>query len=349
MIIPKECRFELNGEIFHLTFYEKPILTNRGLKIKALPKLKEYIELNKIPINIKNKNGGDKNTYAIASEVISYHNYDNGISQKVNTNDNFQPKLVKEVKMNTKNEIDFNKLKENIGKSKGDYIIVYPCSKKKHKRYFNYSGKNIMFQSNPLKNRNLINSVHPDEIIDFGPDENLTTWRNYIANNQSDKSLYEAYNLYMSPCYRNAYSMFKENFYILSAGWGIINSNFKIPFYDITTSGEEYDTSFRDLKLNRNYKEFQDFNKLDDKALLDKTIVFIIPETYNKLLLDLLSKMKHPVNNAILICYNSDPNTNKEFNDNLYDGIINLAVTSYYSRKKINWQEDCLKELTEMI
>jgi hypothetical protein len=68
------------------------------------------------------------------------------------------------------------------------------------------------------------------------------TWRELIINGQNDPSLnlIKAYRLYkpkIAPSiYEDFYKEFDNSFYILSAGWGIIRADFRIPAYDITFS-----------------------------------------------------------------------------------------------------------------
>ena len=76
--------------------------------------------------------------------------------------------------------------------------------------------------------------------------------------------------------YSNIYSKLVERFrpenvYILSAGWGLIGSNFLTPIYSVT-----YSSSAKSENRRRGKDVFRDFNHLAEQAdETDKPIVFI--------------------------------------------------------------------------
>ena len=80
---------------------------------------------------------------------------------------------------------------------------------------------------------NFIDEFHPDEKIP----NSAISWRVYLEKHQKDKNLLMAYELYSRNEYQSLYEKFGNSFYILSAGWGLVNSEFKLPNYDITFSG----------------------------------------------------------------------------------------------------------------
>jgi hypothetical protein len=155
------------------------------------------------------------------------------------------------------------------------------CAKKKNNSFFK-----------KFPNENFVNKRindhehHPDDEI---KEENIS-WRKYLENNQNDKNLLEAYKLYQRHEYYCLYNKFKNNFYILSAGWGLINSNFKLPKYDITFS----EKSEIRIKRNENLIEapsYQDFNKL--KISGDEDIIFIGSPGYIPLFIKLTQHLKN--------------------------------------------------------
>jgi hypothetical protein len=112
------------------------------------------------------------------------------------------------------------------------YIPVLCCSGKKTKDTFCYNGQTIKFVASP--------QIVPQKgIVFYKPDDKMpggnTTWRDLVLE-QKHPDLIPAYRLYMRDIYRDLYHKFGNNFYILSAGWGIIRADFKIPAYDITYS-----------------------------------------------------------------------------------------------------------------
>jgi hypothetical protein len=109
-----------------------------------------------------------------------------------------------------------------------NYIPVLCCSSKKTKDGFYYNGQSIKFVASPrMAVKNGVVFYKPDDKI---PGENKT-WRDLVVNGQNDPKLnfVPAYRLYSRDIYRDLYHEFGNRFYILSAGWGIIRADFKIP------------------------------------------------------------------------------------------------------------------------
>ena len=124
--------------------------------------------------------------------------------------------------------------------------IIQCCASKDDilKNTFKYNGKIIKFVSHPklifMTDRNIL-FVRPDDLI---PDTNLT-WRDHLLfyNKEHHKDnpdkLKFATDLYEPKIYSQLVNKFGwKNVYILSAGWGLIPSNFRIPGYDITYSSQ---------------------------------------------------------------------------------------------------------------
>jgi len=106
-------------------------------------------------------------------------------------------------------------------------------------------------------------AVRPDDAID----EQGRTWRDeVILLNRSgrcvvDMRLRKAEELYERPIYRRLVAEFDvENVYVLSAGWGLIRSDYYLPKYDITFSPVKRGYRYK----RRSVKEriWQDFNQL---------------------------------------------------------------------------------------
>ena len=132
--------------------------------------------------------------------------------------------------------------------------IVIQCAGSKNPQPglgFNENGKLVKFvadstveyiKSDPHTNNYVY--VRPDDIC-ARPDytfENQYTWRKKLLDyNKEGKSnplgLLPAYKLYAHKVYENLVNKFGENqVFILSAGWGLIRSDFLTPDYDITFS-----------------------------------------------------------------------------------------------------------------
>jgi hypothetical protein len=123
---------------------------------------------------------------------------------------------------------------------KGNYIPVLVCSSEKIKDWFIYRDETIKFFASPdMAPKDFRFTYHG--LDDKIRNENRT-WRELTVNGQNDPSLnlIKAYHLYkpkaFSSIYENLYKKFNHSFYILSAGWGIIRADFRIPAYNITFS-----------------------------------------------------------------------------------------------------------------
>ncbi len=144
--------------------------------------------------------------------------------------------------------------------------IVISCSNKKNGGNLIYKGNEIFFVSKPnLVSKPEISSYFkPDDII---PNEERT-WRDY-TNTQNNNELLKAFELYKNPIYKSLYDKFKNDLYILSAGWGIINSEFRIPKYNITFSKRGEDYTHRE-----NGDNFNDFNDIESISPTENIIFF---------------------------------------------------------------------------
>lgn len=132
----------------------------------------------------------------------------------------------------------------------------------------------------------VVNEHHPDD-----PINNMEIlWRDYLINNQIDNNLLEVYNLYTREEYRCLHRKYEHNFFILSAGWGLVNSEFKLPKYDITFS------SIANPATKRNYNligapVYNDFNQLNLDG--EEDIVYIGSPDYITLFFDLTGNLKN--------------------------------------------------------
>jgi hypothetical protein len=135
-----------------------------------------------------------------------------------------------------------------------NYIPVLCCSSKKNKDWFSYKGQDIKFVASPqIALKDEFTYYKPDDPI---PGENRT-WRDLVLNGQNDPKLdlVPAYELYSRDIYRDLYLEFGNRFYILSAGWGIIRADFKIPAYDITYSTAPKAPKYAKRKDNHGWKD----------------------------------------------------------------------------------------------
>lgn len=157
---------------------------------------------------------------------------------------------------------------EKLNLSKNFKVVIVCAGRKRDSFFTGYHNKN--FVNNSVQNF----EHHPDEIMNNG----ITTWRDYLINNQNDINLKMAFDLYLPIRYQDVYvdlhAKFNTNLYILSAGWGLINSEFKLPKYNITFL--ENNNILLNYRRNKNLiipPIYNDFNQLlvndeDDIILL---------------------------------------------------------------------------------
>jgi hypothetical protein len=205
---------------------------------------------------------------------------------------------------------------ENIKLSK-NFKVVVVCSQGKNDSFFTaYPNKKFV----NLSTNNL--EQHPDDIIEM----QNKSWRDYLEENQSDPNLKKAFQLYKRKEYCDLNNKFKNNFYILSAGWGLINSHYKLPKYDITFSSSATQKNKRKDNIN-GAPIYQDFNKLN---IVDKEdIVFFGGKDYIKLFYKLTKDFE---NRKIIYFYGNKRNIPKSLvNSN------NFYFVKYNSKNNRAW------------
>tara|TARA_R110002049_G_scaffold288687_2_gene471309 strand:- start:545 stop:1183 length:639 start_codon:yes stop_codon:yes gene_type:complete len=206
-------------------------------------------------------------------------------------------------------------------------IIVISCSGSKNGENLIYKNNEITFVSSP--NEESKNHFNPDNQI---PNENRT-WREYV-NSQENNNILESYKLYKNKIYSELYEKYKSNLFILSAGWGIINSEFKVPKYDITFSKRAEKNSKR--KKTDFYKDFNHIEKINH----NEKIVFFGGADYLKLFYNLTKDLS----NEKIIFYNKK---------NIYSGLpflkneSSFKLIKYETKTRTNWHYGCAKDFLE--
>jgi hypothetical protein len=159
------------------------------------------------------------------------------------------PKPVKISPKKTSNE------KIKISKN---FKVVMICSSKKKRSFFTQFPK-ITFTNNP----SLAHERHPDALM---TNSNFT-WRKHLNKCQNEKSLLKAYELYSHPRYHQLHNKFNKDFFILSAGWGLVKSEFKLPNYDITFSDKNNTLAKTIRKINiKTEPIYKDYNQIKDNG-----------------------------------------------------------------------------------
>jgi hypothetical protein len=214
-----------------------------------------------------------------------------------------------------------------------NYIPVLCCSSKKNKGFFLYKKQSIKFVASPIKapGDGCI-YYRPDDII---PGENKT-WRDLVLE-QKEPDLVPAYLLYCPPdVYHGLYRKFRNRFYILSAGWGIIRADFKIPAYDITYSTAQKVPNHARRTNNYGWK---DINHLKEDAAdfkEDPTVILFAGSDY----VHPFCKMTESIQNRKkIILFNS-----KKFKEGK-EG--DFEYKQYRTNTKTNWHIEAAKRLME--
>jgi len=159
--------------------------------------------------------------------------------------------------------------------------IVIQCSARKDVSAgsFAINGRPVKFVAHPELHPEAITHVfsRPDDLIP----SSSTTWREHLLayNDRGDNpdGLLQAGALYGPSVYRDLLgSVGAENLYILSAGWGLIRSDFLLPDYDITFSSQA-DSWKRRTKGD----VFHDFAQLTQAAVgRDERVYFFAGKEY---------------------------------------------------------------------
>lgn len=203
--------------------------------------------------------------------------------------------------------------------------IVISCSNSKNGNKLLYKNNEISFVSSPSKESK--NYFNPDDKI---PNENRT-WREYI-NYQDNYELLKSFELYKPSIYNSLYEKYGNDLYILSAGWGIVNSEFKIPKYDITFSKNAEKRLQRNT--NDNYNDFNHLEKIDPS----EKIFFLGGLDYLKMFYNLTKDLP---NKKIIFYKNAKIYNEFPFLNN--DKLISLF--QYQTNMRTNWHYKCAKDL----
>ena len=270
-----EHNFTLAGEEYHLSFIDKPILLKNGEQQKVLSILKKYVIQASLPIKLKNSKGKDKNTNTIASNILSHFTPATKKTKPKKTKKKDSSK-----KQATKAESQKDTLKSKLELSK-NFKVVMICAKEK-KGNSNIIHENFNHPITFVAQPNGVNTFLPDGDI---PNLNMT-WRDYVTNNQNNNVIpFKSYQLYIHGVYQNLFNFFRYRLFILSAGWGLVKAEFRLPNYNITFSSSakpEYKRVFNNLDPS-----FNDFNDLTYNHNVglnseNEDIVFIGGRTYIK-------------------------------------------------------------------
>ena len=168
--------------------------------------------------------------------------------------------------------------------------------------------------------------ARPDDLIG----SHGYTWRQRVSEYNertvgNPHGLLPAYRLYAHAAYRDLVQAFGENrVFVLSAGWGLINSSFLTPQYDITFGG-----SAEPWKRRRTKDVYHDFVHLTADS--EERVVFLGGRSYLPLFCRLTSKL-----NAERVVF---------FNSQTKPHAPGCRLVRYETRARTNWHYGCTRDL----
>lgn len=206
-------------------------------------------------------------------------------------------------------------------------IVVIQCASTKTPgagRMRTALNKPVVFVANPQaapQNADVLYAC-PDDPSDTGP-----SWRELLQqyNNASQGNplgLYQAYQLYANAAYRRLVDTLGANrVYILSAGWGLLSSDFLTPDYNITFSN-----SAESFTRRRPNDFFCDFKMLPEGTTED--VVFFGGQAY---LPSFCKLTQHTAARRIVV-----------YNSNNRPVAARCALVRYDTRTRTNWHYEAV-------
>lgn len=218
-------------------------------------------------------------------------------------------------------------------------VIVMPCCGTKNEKICHLKDLNIIFNA---RQQQIINDTiyttpyaSVKSVIDNYPDENIT-WYDFVSKSQNISydifNMRIAYDMYKNKTYKLVYEAFKNKMYILSAGWGIIRSEFKIPAYNIVYKTGK-DNNYRNNSFIAPWKDFN--HLLEDYPNKDVNVIFAGGQSY----WSAFTKLTTGFNRKML--YNSFKTTPRK------EG-INCEEFYYNCKAKTNWHYIPLQEIAKL-
>ena len=181
-----------------------------------------------------------------------------------------------------------------------------------------------------------INATHGQRPNDLINDLNMTRLE-YILGNQN-LIPFMAFQLYDKPYYSLMRDAFGERFFIQSAGFGIVRSNLKLPYYNITFNGNEKKSK---RFYNKGENEYFDLNQILDTGINNEDIVFLGSRNYLEQFIKLTSRMP----NRKIIFYYGNLNINQF--QNLDNSFVFVQYKPINSQNKRTWHYELANKLAE--
>jgi hypothetical protein len=211
-----------------------------------------------------------------------------------------------------------------------DAIVIQCCLRKQETAgtFITRSGRIVKFVAHPNKCRTKRNVMYarPD---DYNP-ETFRTWREHLIEYNRNKGnplgLIQAANLYRPEVYHNLAECESWKTFILSAGWGLVRSDYLLPAYDITFSA-----SADDCNRRAPYDQYSDFNHLEKERY--KALYFFGGVDYLPLFFQLTQKLS----GRKVIFYRSKH----------LEKTPGYDFVRYKKKRMTNWHYDCAMDFIE--
>lgn len=231
-------------------------------------------------------------------------------------------------------------------------IVIIQCAGSKTQSFWRYGNQRIIFVANSKHYRERFPASGPTP---FEPDDQVpgssVTWRQIFLDYHQHKKkpdilrdadeLPEAWKLYSDPTYQILFEKFKSNFYILSAGWGLVRADFRLPPYDITFSSANNTPAHAKISSIRLLSKLKPFgyNPLHSVVGKESMIYFFGGAKYRALLYyytDCIPGTK-------VIYYRSNEKPRER---SMSEGYRFTNYTPQNPQKRTNWQYECARRFT---
>lgn len=215
-------------------------------------------------------------------------------------------------------------------------IAIIQCAGSKRQdtgHFMTGSGDRLMFVARPeLAPRSATyRHVHPDDLTPDG-----LTWRQEVLayNGKADNPLrlHTAWELYRPPAYRHLVAhLGAKQVFVLSAGWGLVRSDFRTPQYDITFTSA--------VKKKRPWSHRRKSDAYDDFRHLPETTTDPIFFFGGKDYIGLFCQLTNHVQGPRTIYHNSaDAPRAPE-----------CKLERFPANRRTNWHYDCVEWFTSRL
>jgi len=237
-------------------------------------------------------------------------------------------------------------------------IVIIQCAGRKNQGFWTWRGQKLVFVANKAKY--LISHpssdcvpCEPDDLVSGSDD---LTWRRLLLEYYQTKcrspviqdadELVQAWQLYTHPIYRSlaeGRKCSRASMFILSAGWGLVNADYRLPPYNITFSRAPGTPAYARIGAAELWSKVQQLcgNPLIDVVDRNTTIHFFGGEQYRSLLyyyMDTVSGTK--------VVYHIGDIRPRESSQRPH-GYVFTQYTPKNPELRTNWHYECARRFIE--